>query len=120
VHEWPHYDFTQGGSAAVYEPDVDPARLRLALQSSPIADVKTWRSPVLFIHGDDDRNVDFSETVRLVAALRAQHVDIEQLVFPDDIHVFLLHRHFLAAYAATADFFDRRLGGGTSRAASGP
>jgi dipeptidyl aminopeptidase/acylaminoacyl peptidase len=119
VHEWPHYDFTQTGEAAIYEPDVDPARLRLALQSSPIADVKTWRSPVLLIHGDDDRNVDFSETVRLVAALRAQHVEIEQLVFPDDLHEFLLHRHFIAAYAATAEFFDRRLGGKATRAASG-
>ena len=25
--------------------------------------VRTWRSPVLLIHGDDDRNVDFSQTV---------------------------------------------------------
>ena len=43
----------------------------LAFESSPMASIKTWRSPVLLIHGDDDRNVSFSETVTLVAALRA-------------------------------------------------
>lgn len=120
VHEWPHYDFTQSGGAASYEPDVDPARLRLALASSPIADVKTWRSPVLLIHGDDDRNVAFSETVRLVDALRRQHVEVEQLVFPDDIHGFLLHRHFVEAYEAAAEFFARRLAAGSTRIPPGP
>jgi len=31
--------------------------------------VKTWRSPVLLIHGDDDRNVAFNEPVTLVASV---------------------------------------------------
>jgi dipeptidyl aminopeptidase/acylaminoacyl peptidase len=109
VHEWPHHDFAQRGGAASYEPDVDHDRVRMALASSPVADVKTWRSPVLLIHGDDDRNVAFSETVRLVEALRRQGVDVEQLVFPDEIHDFLMHRHVIEAYQATADFFMRRL-----------
>jgi len=43
---------------------------------------ETWKSPVLFIHGDDDRNVYFAQTVDLVARLRAHGVAIEQLVFP--------------------------------------
>ena len=74
-----------------------------------MASVKTWRSPVLLIHGDDDRNVPFAETVRLVEALRAQKVDFEQLIFPDEIHDFLAYRHWVAAYGATADFFARKL-----------
>jgi dipeptidyl aminopeptidase/acylaminoacyl peptidase len=109
VHEWPHHDFAQRGGAASYEFDVDHDRVRLAFASSPVADVKTWRSPVLLIHGDDDRNVAFSETVRLVDALRRQGVDVEQLVFPDEIHDFLIHRHVIEAYQATADFFVRQL-----------
>jgi dipeptidyl aminopeptidase/acylaminoacyl peptidase len=63
------------------------------------------------IHGDDDRNVPFSETVDLVEALRARGVYFEQLIFPDEVHGFLLHRNWLAAYEATADFFDRKLKG---------
>ena len=82
-----------------------------------MASIKTWRSPVLLIQGDDDRNVPFAETVQLAEALRRQHVDFEELVFPDEIHDFLLRRSWVHAYAAGADFLDRKLGwrdGGTS------
>jgi dipeptidyl aminopeptidase/acylaminoacyl peptidase len=71
--------------------------------------VSTWRSPVLLIHGDDDRNVPFNETVLLVEALRKQKVYFEQLIFPNEIHDFLLYRDWLAAYEASADFFQRKM-----------
>ena len=94
--------------------DYDPAKnaeaARAAHESSPIAYVDDWRSPVLLIHGDDDRNVQFSQTVQLAAALRTRHVPIEQLIFPDDIHDFLLHAHWVQAYTAAAGFLDRTLG----------
>lgn len=82
---------------------------RVAFLSSPLADVKTWRSPVLLIQGDDDRNVSFRNMIELVEALRKQGVDFQQIVFPDEIHDFLLHAHWLAAYHATSDFLDRHL-----------
>jgi dipeptidyl aminopeptidase/acylaminoacyl peptidase len=82
---------------------------RIAWESSPLASVDTWRSPVLLVHGDDDRNVPFSESVALTQALRKQGVQFEQLIFPDEIHDFLLYRSWLAAYTASADFFARRL-----------
>ena len=75
-----------------YNPDSDPQAARIAWESSPLASVKTWRSPVLLIQGDDDRNVQFSQTVRLAAALRAQGTPFEEHVFPDEIHGFLLER----------------------------
>ncbi len=100
VHDWPT-DNWEGKNV--------PADLnKLARDSSPVTSVNTWKSPVLFIHGDDDRNVYFAQTVDLVARLREKGVEIEQLVFPDDVHDFLLHRHWLAAYHAASDFFDRR------------
>ena len=68
-----------------------------------------WKSPVLLIHGDDDRNVAFNQTIDLVRHLRERHVEFEQLVFPDDIHDFLRHENWLRAYHAAADFFDRKL-----------
>jgi len=99
VHDWPT-DNWDGKNV--------PAELnKLAHDSSPVTSVNTWKSPVLFIHGDDDRNVYFTQTVDLVARLREKGVEIEQLVFPDDVHAFLLHRHWLAAYHAASDFFDR-------------
>jgi dipeptidyl aminopeptidase/acylaminoacyl peptidase len=69
---------------------------------------------VLFIHGDDDRNVYFTQSVDLVARLRPRGIHIEQLIFPDEIHDFLLHRSWVAAYTAASDFFDRELRGAPS------
>ena len=83
---------------------------RLAFQSSPLASVDTWRSPVLLIHGDDDRNVPFAETVQLVEALRHRKVEFEELIFPDEIHDFLLRRDWVRAYSAAEDFLERKIG----------
>jgi dipeptidyl aminopeptidase/acylaminoacyl peptidase len=101
VHDWPT-DNWDGKN-------ISPELTKLAHESSPVSAVDTWKSPVLFIHGDDDRNVYFAQTVDLVARLRARDVHIEQLVFPDEIHDFLLHRTWLAGYHAESDFFDRQL-----------
>jgi dipeptidyl aminopeptidase/acylaminoacyl peptidase len=93
-----------------YDPAKQADAAKLAFESSPIAYVKDWRSPVLLIHGDDDRNVQFSQTVQLAEALRRQGVAVEQLIFADEIHDFLTHAHWLAAYHAAVEFFGRKLG----------
>jgi dipeptidyl aminopeptidase/acylaminoacyl peptidase len=82
---------------------------RTAWKSSPIADIPQWHSPVLLIHGDNDQNVPFSETLWLAEKLKKQGVECELLIFPDDLHGFLLHRNWVKAYKATASFFDRKL-----------
>jgi dipeptidyl aminopeptidase/acylaminoacyl peptidase len=82
---------------------------RVARESSPIASVDKWKSPVLLIHGDDDRNVEFSQTVNLVRLLRKNNVYFEELIFPDEIHDLLLHRDWLRSYHAGSDFFDKHL-----------
>ena len=87
----------------------DQEARRTAFLSSPMAFESTWRSPVLLIQGDDDRNVAFSQTVQLAEDLRKQGVDVEQLIFPDEVHDFLLHRNWLAAYTASFDFLERKL-----------
>jgi len=101
VHDWSQRGGLNGNLSA--------ERARIARESSPVASVDTWRSPVLLIHGDDDRNVDFNQTVDLVARLRRQKVYFEELVFPDDVHDFLLHRDWHEALTKAADFFDRQL-----------
>ncbi len=110
VHDW---TVRNAANAATLDSAAnDPARqeaARVAFASSPISSVKTWRSPVLLIHGDDDRNVNFSETVSLVRALRQQGVYFEQLIIPDEIHGFLRHQSWLKGYHAAVDFFGRKL-----------
>jgi len=86
-----------------------PDLIKLARESSPISYVDKWKSPVLLIHGDDDRNVAFNQTVDLVRKLREHGVQFEELIFPDEVHDFLRHDTWLRAYHATAEFFDRKL-----------
>ena len=106
VHDWNNVirNFN-----STYDPNKDPNASRIAFESSPMASISTWRSPVLLIHGDDDRNVPFHESVALVEALRKQHVELEELIFPDEIHGFLTEKRWLDAYRAAADFLARHL-----------
>jgi dipeptidyl aminopeptidase/acylaminoacyl peptidase len=83
--------------------------LKVAYESSPIAAVSTWKSPVLLIHGDDDRTVDFHQTVDLERRLLAKGVKAESLVLPDDVHDSLLWRNWRTEISAMAQFFERTL-----------
>jgi len=89
-------------------PDIVRA-IRTMWTSSPVSYMKTWRSPVLLVHGDDDRNVRFSQTVDLARRLSAQGVPFEELVIPDDTHHFMRHSNFVRVNAATAEFLLRKL-----------
>jgi dipeptidyl aminopeptidase/acylaminoacyl peptidase len=109
VHDW-NLEFPRGINPE--DPQKSEKWARTAYESSPLADVKTWRSPVLLIQGDDDRNVSFSNMVALVEALRKQGVEFQQIVFPDEVHDFLTHEHWLTAYHAAAEFFSSHLHGG--------
>jgi dipeptidyl aminopeptidase/acylaminoacyl peptidase len=107
VHDWSMF-LPQWDPKLANAPDLEQAK-KLAYESSPNASVQLWKSPVLLIQGDDDRNVPFEQTVDLAQRLREQHVPVEVLVFPDEIHDFLMYKSWVKAYAATADFFDKEL-----------
>jgi dipeptidyl aminopeptidase/acylaminoacyl peptidase len=111
VHDWrgelPDW-FNVPSNVLAAAPDFAEAS-KLAFESSPVSAVSGWKSPVLFIHGDDDRNVEFSQTVDLVQKLRENNMRLEQIVFPDETHGFLLRKNLMTAYEATADFFERML-----------
>ncbi len=111
VHDW-----TVDRSRAVVSPDkferapdADKA-LKVGWESSPTAYVSTWTSPVLIIHGDDDRNVRFSQSTDLVQRLEKKGVPIETLVIVDDTHHWMRQANAIKVYGATADYFVRKLG----------
>jgi dipeptidyl aminopeptidase/acylaminoacyl peptidase len=110
VHNWTA-ERAAGLLESRYEkpPDVQRA-LDVAWQSSPISAMSTWKSPVLVIHGDDDRNVRFSQTTDLVRRLEQARVPFEELVIPDDTHHFMRHTNLVRVNSATANFFDRFFG----------
>ena len=107
VHDW-SVILRNRQAGAQDAPDSREA-LKLAYDSSPVATISQWKSPVLLIHGDDDRNVGFQQTTDLVQRLKEQHVDFEEIIIPDEIHDFLLWKTWMRGYQATADFFNRKL-----------
>jgi dipeptidyl aminopeptidase/acylaminoacyl peptidase len=82
---------------------------KIAYESSPVASIDKWKSPVLLIQADDDRNVPFAQTINLVHLLRAHHLPYELIVIPDEVHDSLLWKTWVDVFAATGDFFDRTL-----------
>jgi len=53
----------------------------VSYKSSAISAIDGWKSPVLLVQGDDDRNVSFLQTVGLVQLLRQRNVYYELIVF---------------------------------------
>lgn len=108
VHDWNarFSGFAPSATAGAREAD---SVIAIGRSSSPVCCVSNIKGPILFIHGDDDRNVAYSETVNLVQMMRHEGKPFELLVFPDDVHDFLRHQNWLAAYKAAASFFDRTL-----------
>ena len=82
---------------------------QLQWDSSPMGAIATWRSPVLLIHGDDDHNVDFDQSLLLARELAARRVPYEELVFPNERHGFLRYANWLQSYRAAEGFFRRTL-----------
>jgi dipeptidyl-peptidase 4 len=87
----------------------------VSYESSTISAIDTWKSPVLLVHGDDDRNVQFSQTTGLVQLLRAHNVPYELIVYTDDTHEPLLHKRYLYEFNRLGEFIGRYLKNGASR-----
>lgn len=109
VHDWSMFTQWFGAQPKRYQQPNISRFMRTAWLSSPDAYVSTWRSPVLLIQGDDDRNVPFHQMVDLVQRLSQAHVPFEQIVLPNEIHGFLQWNSWLRADQATADFLSERL-----------
>jgi len=109
VHDWT--TDSQRASRDRYEqaPDADRAS-EVAFRSSPVAYLSGWKSPVLLIHGDDDRNVRFGQTVDLVQRLDAAGIPHEEMIIPDDTHHFMRHSNAVKVDRAVAEFLSRKLG----------
>jgi dipeptidyl aminopeptidase/acylaminoacyl peptidase len=83
----------------------------VSYKSSTIGAIDGWKSPVLLVHGDDDRNVAFQQTTGLVQLLRQRDVYFELIVFPDDTHESLLHSRWMYTLDRMETFLRKFLGG---------
>ena len=92
----------------------------VSFKSSVVGAIDGWKSPVLLVHGDDDRNVAFQQTTGLVQLLRQRDVYYELIVFPDDTHESMLHSRWLYTLDRMETFFRKFLAGGTKVTTSQP
>ena len=92
----------------LYGSSLDPETA--TYQASAIAHIDDWKSPVLIIQGDDDRNVTFAQTVGLVQLLRQRDVYFELIVQPDDVHDSLRHDRWLEWLERMDAFLGRFIG----------
>ena len=102
--------FTAGVDLAgvhLYGNNLDPENV--AYKSSAISAIDKWKSPVLLIQGDDDRNVNFAQSVGLVDLLRAHDVPYELIVLPDDVHETLLYQRWLMLFDRMEAFLQKNL-----------
>lgn len=90
-------------------PEAQIRARQLQWDSSPMASIDRWRSPVLLIHGDDDLNVDFEQSLVLARELAARRIPYRELVFPNERHSFFRHDSWLRSLRATEQFLDRTL-----------
>ncbi|HEY6482036.1 MAG TPA: prolyl oligopeptidase family serine peptidase [Steroidobacteraceae bacterium] len=114
VHDWSRLldDWTDSKPVARYEKGDHDAAMKVAWESSPDSSIDTWKSPVLLIQGDDDRNVPFAQTVDLARRLQAHNLPFEEIVLPNEIHGFLLHASWQRVDEAVASYLGRILAAG--------
>ncbi|WP_297337114.1 prolyl oligopeptidase family serine peptidase [Algoriphagus sp.] len=99
------YDLPQGYEIA---PDYQEAK-KIAWESSPIADLDTWTSPVLFIHSDDDRNVNVAQTTNLIRRFDELNKPYESILIPGDTHHWMKWENMIRVSHETANFLKKHL-----------
>jgi dipeptidyl aminopeptidase/acylaminoacyl peptidase len=104
VHDW-----SFNGMDATNYWGLQQNELELARKSSPVGDISKWSAPVLMVHGDDDRNVNFQQSTDLIEKLRDKNVKVELLILPDEVHGFLRYESWKRVFETAADFFNRNL-----------
>jgi dienelactone hydrolase len=78
--------------------------------ASPLPIIDRVRAPLLVIHGANDPRVPLSEAEQVVAAVRANGVECQLLVYPDEGHGLAKRANQLDAYPQVLDFLARQLG----------
>jgi dipeptidyl aminopeptidase/acylaminoacyl peptidase len=103
IHNWSTF------LSSVGEPiDGDDANRR-AVESSPIATIDQWHSPVLLVQADDDRVVPSQQAAELIEGLRSHNIDHDVIMIPNEIHDMARYSSWMTLFNAADVYFDRHL-----------
>ena len=76
---------------------------------NPAASVKSWRTPMLVIHGERDYRVPYSQGLATFTALQRRGIDSRFLYFPDEGHWILKPANSLQWHATVFEWLDKYL-----------
>jgi dipeptidyl aminopeptidase/acylaminoacyl peptidase len=82
---------------------------RRAVESSPIATIDQWHSPVLLVQADDDRVVPSPQAAELIEGLRSHNIDHDVITIPNEIHDMARYSSWMTLFNAADVYFDRHL-----------
>jgi dipeptidyl aminopeptidase/acylaminoacyl peptidase len=82
---------------------------RRAVESSPIATIDKWRSPVLLVQADDDRNVPSQQATELIEGLRLHNIAHDEIVIPNEIHDLAQYSSWIMLFKAVDGYFEKHL-----------
>jgi dipeptidyl aminopeptidase/acylaminoacyl peptidase len=82
---------------------------RRGFDSSPIATIEQWHSPVLVVQADDDRNVPLQQSLELIEDLRLHRIDHDEIIIPNEIHDLAHYSAWIALFKATDAYLNRHL-----------
>ena len=94
--------------SSVGEPIDGGGANRRAVESSPIATIDQWHSPVLLVQADDDRDVPH-QTTELIEDLRSHNIDHDVIMIPNEIHEMARYSSWMMLFNAADVYFDRHL-----------
>lgn len=108
--------------AVLGAPIEDAKAKAIAIASSPVATIDRWRSPVLVVHADDDRNVPVQQSTQLIQDLEAHGVEHDTILMPNEVHDLTRYASWMQLFDATDRYLARYLkpggaGGASVRAA---
>jgi dipeptidyl aminopeptidase/acylaminoacyl peptidase len=95
--------------SSVGEPIEGADATRRAVESSPIATIDQWHSPVLLVQADDDRNVPSQQASELLEDLNSHHIEHDAMVIPNEIHDLARYSSWMDLFEAADAYFDRHL-----------
>jgi dipeptidyl aminopeptidase/acylaminoacyl peptidase len=76
---------------------------------NPVNHVTKWQTPTLFIHGEKDYRVPYTQSIAGFTAAQRRGVPAELLVFPDENHWILKGKNSVQWYHTVFDFVGRHL-----------
>ena len=82
---------------------------RQAVESSPIATIDQWHSPVLLVQADNDGVVPSQQAAELIEGLRSHNIEHDVIMIPNEIHDLARYSSWMMLFNAADVYFDRQL-----------